>query len=44
MSGELQFYLVAVKRVSVDSFCAIILATTFLIGVKLIYDAVLALV
>ena len=44
MSGKLQFYLVAVKRVSADRFYAITLATTFLIGVKLIYDSVLALV
>lgn len=32
-----------VRRVSVDKFYAIILALTFLIGVKLTYDAVLAL-
>ena len=32
-----------VRRVSVDKFYAIILALTFLVGVKLTYDAVLAL-
>ena len=32
-----------VRRVSADRFYAIILALTFLIGVKLTYDAVLAL-
>jgi hypothetical protein len=60
MSGEVQFYLVAVPAVILfglskggflrlvhrappERFYAVILGLTFLIGVKLTYDAVLAL-
>ncbi len=44
MSGEMQFFLAATRRVSADRFYAIILVITFLIGVKLTCDAVVALV